>query len=152
MNVLDGQYLKVSGGNISYVSEGNNGSNEAETTVNTQTEEGIDQSPSTDMPNALVISFPVDTLDSVINSPEKDTVEGLYIDNEVYFSLSGIGELTNLKEIYFEHISVVGYLKELLELPNLQRIYISNTGGDTSVESILRKWGLSDSVEFIYVD
>ena len=152
VNVLDGQYLKVSGGYISYSGEGSDESNETETTEITQTEEGIDKTPPTDMQNALVIAFPVETLEAVINSPQKDTVEGLYIDNEVYFTLSGIGELTNLKEIYFEHISVVGYLKELLELPNLQRIYISNTDGDASVESILRKWGLSDSVEFIYLD
>lgn len=69
-----------------------------------------------------------------------------------YFSLKGLSELQNLRDIYFEDITVIAYIPELLKLPNLKSIYIGNTDGDTSMEMILRQEGLPNSIDFIYPD
>ncbi|WP_174734394.1 hypothetical protein [Mesobacillus harenae] len=86
-----------------------------------------------------VITFPEDTLENLLNSPEKDQIQSLHIENDVSFSLSGIEQLSNLKDISFSDITIVSYLKELVQLDGLENIYIGNTDGDTSVEMFLRQ-------------
>ena len=161
VNVIDNQYLKVSNGTISKVDAENSvedisGSNESDTSSeNENSEAESNESESGSLSNnseVTVITFPEDSLENLINQSNKDQIEKLHIENGADFSLEGIGELTNLKEIYISDTQIITYFKAILELKKLENIIIGNKDGDTSNEMFLRQWGLSNDVNYIYPD
>jgi hypothetical protein len=98
------------------------------------------------------VLFPTDNLDDVLNHPDAKQVTEILIDNPVGVSLTGLSTLPNLLTLRIQDINQVSNIKEILNAKKLQTIYVGNDSSEGNVEYLLRKYGLSNSVDIIYSD
>ncbi|MEH7097807.1 DUF4352 domain-containing protein [Neobacillus vireti] len=102
---------------------------------------------------SVVVNFPEETIDSVLNNPNKNNITEIVIaENTLGVSLTGLSTLPQLTTLRIYDIKQISNIKEIINSKTLKTIYVGNDSSEGDMEYFLRQHGLSNNVDVVYSD